>query len=92
MTPLSAEFVGSLAAALSMVTFAPQALRIRRTRDTAAISVVTYLIVVISTALWGAYGAMIGSAPVVAANAVNGAFALLILALKTRAILARKER
>lgn len=92
MTPPPADLIGSLAAALSMVTFAPQALRILRTRDTAAISFATYLIVVVSTALWGVYGAMIGSAPVVAANVVNGGFALVILVLKARAVLAAKER
>jgi MtN3 and saliva related transmembrane protein len=81
--------VGSVAAALSMFTFLPQAVRVIRTRDTAAISLTTYVIVVVSTALWGAYGAMIASAPVVAANAVNGSFAAIILALKMRAVLAR---
>jgi MtN3 and saliva related transmembrane protein len=67
-----------------MVTFAPQALRVIRTRDTAAISLATYVIVVASTALWGVYGAMIHSAPVVVANIVNGGFGLVILIMKLR--------
>lgn len=74
-----------------MVTFAPQALRVIRTRDTAAISLTTYVIVVVSTALWGVYGALIASIPVVAANIVNGGFALVILVLKARAVLVAKE-
>lgn len=67
-----------------MLTFAPQALRVIRTRDTAAISLTTYVIVVVSTALWGVYGALIASIPVVVANVVNGAFGLIILIMKLR--------
>lgn len=74
-----------------MVTFAPQALRVIRTRDTAAISLATYVIVIVSTALWGVYGALIASVPIVVANVVNGAFALVILIMKLRALLARQS-
>lgn len=86
---MNPEVVGSAAAALSMFTFLPQAVRVIRTRDTAAISLTTYVIVVVSTALWGTYGAMIASAPVVVANVVNGGFAAIILALKIRAVVVR---
>jgi MtN3 and saliva related transmembrane protein len=84
---VQADFVGSLAAALSMVTFLPQAIKVIRTRETGAISLPTYVIVVISTALWGVYGVLIGSLPVIAANVVNGSFGAVILALKAHAIL-----
>ncbi len=80
----AAVLVGTLAAALSMFTFLPQALRVIRTRDTKAISLTTYAIVVVSTVLWGVYGVLIASPPVIAANVVNGGFALVILALKVR--------
>lgn len=86
---MNPEVVGSVAAALSMFTFLPQAVRVIRTRDTAAISLTTYLIVVVSTALWGVYGAMIASAPIVAANVISGSFAAVILALKIRAVAVR---
>ena len=87
-----AELVGSLAAALSMVTFLPQAIKVIRTRETEAISLPTYVIVVVSTALWGVYGAMIGSLPVIAANVVNGSLGAVILALKMRALAADRRR
>ena len=54
MTPVSAELAGSLAAALSMASFLPQAIKVIRTRETEAISLPTYVIVVASTALRGA--------------------------------------
>ncbi len=73
------ELVGSIAAALSMFTFLPQAIRVIRTGDTAAISLTTYVIVVLSTAIWCVYGVMIASIPVVAANVVNGSFGLFVM-------------
>jgi MtN3 and saliva related transmembrane protein len=84
MTISPAEIVGGLAAALSMFTFSPQAVRVIRTRDTAAISLATYVIVVVSTVLWGAYGVLTASAPIIIANVVNGGFSVVILALKAR--------
>lgn len=82
----TADIVGAAAAALSMFTFLPQAIRVIRTGDTAAISLATYVIVVVSTALWGVYGLLIASAPIVAANVVNGSFGLFVMAKKLAAM------
>ncbi|MFZ5617574.1 MAG: SemiSWEET family sugar transporter [Pseudomonadota bacterium] len=76
------DFIGSLAAALSMFTFLPQAIRVIRTGDTSAISLTTYLIVVVSTLLWASYGVLIASAPVIIANVVNCAFGSVVLVRK----------
>ncbi len=83
------ELVGSAAAALSMFSFAPQAVRVIRTNDTRAISLSTFIIVVVSTLLWLAYGIMLESAPLIVANVVNGAFACVILVRKIAAVLPR---
>lgn len=84
------DLIGSLAAALSMFTFLPQAIRVIRTGETAAISLTTYVIVVISTMLWGVYGALIASAPVVIANVVNCAFGSIVLVRKVADMRSRR--
>lgn len=84
-----AELVGAAAAALSMFSFAPQALRVLRTGDTAAISLWSFVVIVTSAALWLAYGLMLASPPLIAANLVNGSFASFVLFRKLTARSAR---
>lgn len=78
------EAIGMIAAACTTASFIPQAARILRTRDTRAISLAMYAVFAIGIALWLAYGLLIGSAPVIAANAVTLVFVLAILAAKIR--------
>ncbi len=79
-----AEALGYVAAALTTLCWAPQAIHIIRTRDTRAISLVTQTAFTLGVALWLGYGLMIGSTPVIAANAVTLVLTALILSLKLR--------
>lgn len=81
---MSADGVGALAAVLTTLCWAPQAVRILRTRDTRAISLVTQASFTLGVALWLVYGLMVGSAPVIGANAVTLALSALILIFKLR--------
>ncbi|MBM0207223.1 hypothetical protein JNW90_32705 [Micromonospora sp. STR1s_5] len=53
--------VGTLAAICSTTSFAPQAWRVLKTRDTEAISTRMYIITVVGFALWTAYGSWVGN-------------------------------
>lgn len=62
--------VGTGAALCSTISFAPQAWRIVRTRDTQAISPATYSFTVTGFAFWTAYGIGLGEWPLIATNSV----------------------
>lgn len=74
--------VGVLAAVCSTTSFAPQAWRVIKTRDTDAISKRMYIITVIGFALWTAYGIMGRQWPLIVPNALCLALSAFILAMK----------
>jgi MtN3 and saliva related transmembrane protein len=76
--------VGSVAAVCSMPSFAPQLAKIVREHDATAVSLRMYLVTVTGFCFWVAYGLMIASWPVVAANTVCLLLSSAILALKWR--------
>lgn len=75
-------WVGSLAAVCSTASFAPQAWKVIRTRDTSALSAHMYAITVIGFALWLAYGAMKAEWPIIVPNALCLALSAFILVMK----------
>ena len=77
-----AEYVGLIAAILTTRAFLPQALKVVRTRETAAISLAMYALFTTGVALWLAYGLMTAQWIIVAANGVTIVFAVVILAMK----------
>jgi MtN3 and saliva related transmembrane protein len=79
-----ANLVGVLAALCSMTSFAPQLAKIWRERDASSISTRMYVVTVTGFSLWTAYGVLIGSWPVIGANAVCLVLSGAILALKWR--------
>lgn len=79
-----AQALGYLAASLTTLSFVPQAVRVIRTRDTRAISVVSYTMFCAGIALWLAYGLALGSMPIILANAITLVLASTVLALKLR--------
>jgi MtN3 and saliva related transmembrane protein len=79
-----AEWIGGAAATLTTISFLPQAIRVIRTRDTAAISLWMYSLFVVGLCFWEAYGWLIGSWPVIVSNIVTIALALVILVQKVR--------
>jgi MtN3 and saliva related transmembrane protein len=74
--------IGAAAALCSTASFAPQAWKIIRTRDTTAISGKTYLLTVSAFALWLGYGVLRGGWALIAPNAVCLALSAFILAMK----------
>ena len=78
------DLIGYVAASLTTASFVPQALLIYRTRNVTGISLGMYGAFTVGIALWLAYGLMLRSWPIVIANAVTLALALLILSMKLR--------
>ena len=78
------DLIGSTAATLTTTAFIPQAWKVWRTRHTADISMGMYVLFTIGVALWLAYGILIGSWPIIMANAFTLALAGTVLAMKNR--------
>lgn len=76
--------LGSSAALCSMVSFAPQLIKIWRERDASSVSLRMYLVTVMGFSLWLAYGLAIGRWPVALSNAVCLVMSGAILVLKLR--------
>ena len=78
------DLIGSLAACLTTVSFVPQAWLSFRTRDVSGVSLGMYSVFTVGVALWLAYGWLLGSWPMVIANTITLALALMILGMKLR--------
>jgi MtN3 and saliva related transmembrane protein len=76
--------VGVFAAACSMASFIPQAVKLAKEQDASSVSLKMYAVTVTGFALWTAYGVLLTSWPVVVSNLVSLSLAALILGLKIR--------
>lgn len=76
--------VSGAAAVCSTVSFAPQAIKVIRTRATRDISFWMYVLTVGAFALWTAYGVMTAQWALIAANSICLALSGFILAMKIR--------
>jgi MtN3 and saliva related transmembrane protein len=84
MTAGFANVIGYLAASLTTSSFVPQVVRVIRTRDTRAISVLAYIAFCLGIAAWLVYGLALNSLPIVVANAITLVLAGTVLAYKIR--------
>ncbi|MGE0597426.1 MAG: SemiSWEET family sugar transporter [Hyphomonadaceae bacterium] len=75
---------GVVAGLCSMASFVPQILKIVRERDASGVSLRMYAVTIVGFACWTAYGALSGSWPVTAANAVCLVLVTTILVLRLR--------
>lgn len=78
------DIIGSVAACLTTTSFLPQVLHTLRTRDVSGISLGMYSLFTAGVALWLVYGVLIGSWPIIVANAITTTLALTILGMKLR--------
>jgi MtN3 and saliva related transmembrane protein len=79
---LDTNVLGYLAAALTTLSFVPQAVLTLRTRQVEGISLGMYSLFTLGVALWLAYGWRLGEWPIVVANAVTLLLAGTILLTK----------
>ena len=76
------DLIGSAAAFLTTASFLPQAWLSFKTRDVSGVSLSMYIVFTVGVALWLAYGLLLGSWPMVIANSVTLALAVMILGMK----------
>ena len=79
-----AELIVCMAAVLTTAAFIPQAWMVYKIRDTRSISLPMYIVFNLGVLCWAAYGFMIQSTPVIAANLVTFIFAFYILVMKVK--------
>jgi MtN3 and saliva related transmembrane protein len=76
------NIIGVMAGILTTISFLPQVVRSWRTRDLSGVSLTMYSLFVLGVALWLAYGILLGSIPIILANAVTLVLAGFVLILK----------
>ncbi|MBR0707054.1 MtN3 and saliva related transmembrane protein [Bradyrhizobium huanghuaihaiense] len=84
MDPLLIKLIGFAAATCTTVAYAPQAIKVWKTRSTGDISLGMFLVMVLGLALWLIYGLLSGDGPLIASNAVTMLLAGGILVMKLR--------
>ena len=84
MENLAIKLVGFAAATCTTLAYAPQFLKVWRTRSTEDISLGMFLVLVLGVALWLLYGLLSGDAPLIASNAITLVLAGAILFMKLK--------
>jgi MtN3 and saliva related transmembrane protein len=84
MEPLAIKLLGFAAATCTTLAYAPQCVKVWRTRSTDDISLGMFLVMVLGLALWLMYGLLSGDAPLIASNAVTLVLAGAILVMKLK--------
>lgn len=80
------DMLGFAAAALTTISFVPQAAMVIRTKRTAGISLLMYALFTLGVLLWLAYGIATNARPIILANSITLMLAGTIL------VIASKER
>lgn len=80
------EMIGFAAAALTSLSFVPQAYLVIRTRRTSGISLLMYSFFVLGVSLWLTYGILNAAKPIIASNSISLVLAgtILFIAAKER--------
>lgn len=81
---MTGEWIGYIAAALTTLSFVPQAIKTIRSKDTRGISLGMYAVFTVGILCWLIYGLVLASWPMIVANIVTFALSLTILTLKVR--------
>ena len=84
MEPLIVKLLGFAAATCTTLAFAPQFVKVWKTRSTVDISLGMFLVLMLGLVLWLIYGLLSGDAPLVAANAITMVLAGGILVMKLK--------
>jgi len=84
MDPLAIKLIGFAAATCTTVAYAPQVIKVWKTRSARDISLGMFLIMVLGLALWLIYGLLSGDGPLIASNAVTMLLAGGILVMKLK--------
>ncbi len=78
------DMVGFSAGTLTTLCWLPQAVQILKTRETAGVSLPTYLAFAAGVGLWLTYGLLLHNLPIIIPNAITMVLVLAIIALRLR--------
>ena len=78
------DWMGSIAATLTTVSFIPQVWQVWRTRHTKDISLVMFATFTCGVVIWLIYGLMLNSWPIIIANGITVCLAGSVLLMKLR--------
>ena len=76
--------LGFIAGTLTTASFFPQVLKTIKIKETKDLSLSMYIVLATGIFMWTVYGILIGSVPVILANAVSFILAAIILILKIK--------
>jgi len=76
--------IGFIAGTLTTASFFPQVLKTIKTKETKDLSLAMYIVLATGIFMWTVYGILIGSVPVIIANAISFILAAIILILKVK--------
>jgi MtN3 and saliva related transmembrane protein len=76
--------IGLAAAAISTLGFAPQVIKIHRSRMTRDLSLGSYVLLFAGLSLWLIYGLLLGALPIILGNALACAMAAYIIIMKLK--------
>jgi len=79
-----ASMIGFIAATLTTIAFVPQVIMVWRTRSAKDVSLGMYAMFTTGVAAWLIYGILIGSLPVILANAITLLLATAVIVMKLR--------
>lgn len=80
----SIQMLGYCAAILTSISFLPQAIKVIKTQDTHALSLLMYSAFTLGVALWLVYGFYLQDGALILANSVTFAFSGTIMVIKLR--------
>lgn len=89
MTP--EDIIGTIAAALTTLSFVPQAIKTIKTQDTKSLSFWMYLLSFIGVIFWLILGIMINNYPIIVKNVIVIALSGVILYVKTLHVIRDRE-
>jgi len=78
------DMVGYTAAVIGIAMFVPQAVQMWRTKETKAVSLMTFLLTNIASLLWLTYGFLTNAKPVILVNSVAALLSFSIIYMKLR--------
>lgn len=73
--------LGLIAAALTTISFLPQAMKTIKTRHTKDLSLIMYSVLTFGIFLWLVYGILINDLPIIMANGITLIFCIIILSM-----------
>ncbi len=81
---MSIEWIGFLAAILTTGAYIPQVLKIWKTKTADGVSLSMYWVMLTGVSLWGIYGILIESYPIILANVITLILLVTIIIFKLK--------